>query len=112
MAMPTTMPTTAPRMQPPIPAVAIVTPTAAALWTDSRYWLQAEAELAGTPHHRVVGHAIAAEYRDDGLYMSFRVAATEDGDRAMLDVTEERDLTELKRKSAESRERFLMSVRI
>lgn len=42
----------------------------------------------GTPHHRVVGHAIAAEYRDDGLYMSFRVAATEDGDRAMLDVTE------------------------
>lgn len=42
----------------------------------------------GTPHHRVVGHAISAEYRDDGLYMSFRVAATEDGDRAMLDVTE------------------------
>ena len=32
--------------------------------------------------------------------------------QAMLDVTEERDLTELKRKSAESRERFLMSVRI
>lgn len=28
---------------------AVVTPTAAALWTDSRYWLQAEAELAGTP---------------------------------------------------------------
>jgi hypothetical protein len=32
--------------------------------------------------------------------------------QAMLDVTEERDLTELKRKSAESRERFLMSDRI
>ena len=42
----------------------------------------------GTPHHRVVGHAISADYREDGLYMSFRVAATEDGDRAMLDVTE------------------------
>lgn len=28
---------------------AVVTPTAAALWTDSRYWLQAEAELEGTP---------------------------------------------------------------
>ncbi len=32
--------------------------------------------------------------------------------QAMLDVTEERDLTELKRKSAMSRERFLMSAQI
>lgn len=29
--------------------VAIVTPDAAALWTDSRYWLQAEEQLQGTP---------------------------------------------------------------
>ncbi|MES2338174.1 MAG: FadR/GntR family transcriptional regulator [Pseudomonadota bacterium] len=32
--------------------------------------------------------------------------------RAMLDVTEEREISELKRKSAESRERFMMSARI
>lgn len=42
----------------------------------------------GTPHHRPVGYAVAHEYRDDGLYMTFRVAATEDGDRALLDITE------------------------
>ena len=29
--------------------VAVVTPDAAALWTDSRYWLQAAEQLAGTP---------------------------------------------------------------
>lgn len=30
--------------------LAVITPTRAALWTDSRYWLQAEAELAGSPY--------------------------------------------------------------
>lgn len=31
--------------------LAIVTPDEAALWTDSRYWLQAEEQLADTPFH-------------------------------------------------------------
>lgn len=42
----------------------------------------------GTPNHRPVGYAVAAEYREDGLHMTFKVAATGDGDRALLDVTE------------------------
>lgn len=41
-----------------------------------------------TPNHKVVGYATAAEYRDDGLHMTFQVAATPDGDQALLEVTE------------------------
>lgn len=35
---------------------AVVTPTRAALWTDSRYWLAAEEQLAGTPFEVVRCH--------------------------------------------------------
>lgn len=42
----------------------------------------------GTKDHAVVGYATAAEYKPDGLYMSFKVADTPDGDRAILQITE------------------------
>ena len=42
----------------------------------------------GTKDHAVVGYATDAEYRPDGLYMSFKVADTPDGDRAILQITE------------------------
>lgn len=35
-----------------------------------------------------VGYATAAEVKDDGLYMSFRIGATPDGDAALTDVAE------------------------
>lgn len=41
-------------------------------------------DAAGSP----VGYATAAEVREDGIYMSFRVAATPDGDAALADVNE------------------------
>ena len=41
-------------------------------------------DVGGTP----VGYATAAEIKDDGLYMSFRVGATPDGDAALVDVSE------------------------
>lgn len=42
----------------------------------------------GTKDHAVVGYATDAEYKPDGLYMSFKVADTPDGDRAILQITE------------------------
>lgn len=42
----------------------------------------------GTKDHAVVGYATDAEYRPDGLYMSFKVADTPEGDRAILQITE------------------------
>lgn len=42
----------------------------------------------GTDGHRPVGHALGYDVRPDGLYMTFRVARTPDGDAAMLQVTE------------------------
>lgn len=41
-------------------------------------------DVGGTP----VGYATAAEIKEDGLYMSFRVGATPDGDAALVDVSE------------------------
>lgn len=41
-------------------------------------------DQGGTP----VGRAVAAEVRDDGLFMSFRIGATPDGDAAITDIVE------------------------
>lgn len=41
-------------------------------------------DAGGTP----VGYATGAEVKDDGIYMSFRVGATPDGDAALTDVSE------------------------
>lgn len=42
----------------------------------------------GTEGHRPVGYATAYDVRPDGLHMSFKVAATPDGDAALTQITE------------------------
>jgi phage head maturation protease len=43
---------------------------------------------SGTPGHRPVGQALGWESRDDGLYMTFRIARTPDGDAAIQQIQE------------------------
>ncbi len=42
----------------------------------------------GTDGHRPVGYATAFDVRPDGLHMSFKIAATPDGDAALTQITE------------------------